>query len=576
MSSRRRLVEVGGFALLVLLAIGLLALRWQAQPTGLSEEQAESLVLARSFVAGQGLRLTPMSSPLPGPHNLVWFAAQVATVGAGVDAQVWLPRLALLCVALTLVLVSVRSALVWRRQVRLEDALPAVGLSLATAFAEATRLGSGSAAWVLGLSLVAVIVGRGLPTGSAVGAGVAMGVLCLLRPSAVWLLVASAPAWWLAAKVEGRRAGRETIAFLAAGLFISALIFGGRLLLLGELPVDGLFPSTSGAAATQDFLERQSRWFFAGLTALMVATVWRRFHMRGGATLLAWVLMTVVLANWSENPRTLFLGCGPLLAMVVGDGLSVAREATMDTGREGPLRGVAWVAFVTTAVLLVLASAASFFLGPVMKVAPTVQAQPEFDKELRQRAVQTPLVAWTDGVEAATLFPNARVVVVHAASPRVEDLLTSEGPPDVVDARIDMKAMPKLSGLVQQGVGGAFWLVGQTTDEDPRCPDGRLSLLSTDGAELLQRLEQDVNEEQLTRALSRWRCALAALETVRLPPADRRRAVGDLVSAKSRQFEQQGRLELSLRAASLAASLTNEEVQLRARAERLRGEFFAQ
>lgn len=576
MSSRRRVVEVGGFLFLLVLALALLTLRWSGHLAGLSAEQSESLVLSRSFVDGQGLRLTPASSALPGPHNLVWFVAQSAMVLAGIDVTTWLPRLALLCLALALVLVAIRGPAVWRRQVRVEDALPAVGLSVATALAEAAGLGSGSTAWVLALSLAAVLVGRGLPTGAAVSSGLVMGLLCLFRPSAVWLLVASVPAWWLAAKVEGRKATREALAFFVAGAFVAAMVFGGRLLLLGELPMDGVLPGTAGVEATREFLSRQSRWFLGALTGLTVASIWRRFHLRGGATLLAWVLMTVVLANWSENPRTLFLGCVPLLAMVISDGLAVAREATMDLSRERPLRIVAWTAFGGSVLLLALAATASFSLGPIMKVAVPVQPRPELQKEFRARSLQQPFVAWTDGAEAAALFPGARIVVVREATPRVEDLLLSEGPPDVVDPRVRVEAMPRLAEALKPGPGEAWWLTVKSDDDDPRCPEGRMALLSTTSEELVAQLQRDVDEEQLVRALLRWRCALAALETVRLPPADRRRALGDAVAAKSQSFERQGRLELALRAAALAASLTSEEVQLRARAERLRRQLFAQ
>ncbi|MGV3624492.1 MAG: hypothetical protein ACO1OB_26975 [Archangium sp.] len=575
MSGRRRALETAGFLLLVMVSLAALTMRWLSHQPGLSAEQSESLVLAKSFVAGDGFRLTPVSSAIAGPHNLAWFATQVGLFKAGLEPALWLPRIALLCLLLALVLVSVRGPLVWRRQVRVEDALPAVGLSVTTALAEAAGQGSGSTVWVLALALVAVLVGRNLPTGAALPSGLLMGALCVLRPSAVWLLIASAPAWWLAAKVEGRRAWRETFAFIMAGGFIAAMVFGGRWVLLGDLPTDGLLPSNVGAAAVEEFLARQTRWFFAALCALMVASIWRRFHMRGGATLLAWVLMTVVLASWSQNPRTLFLGCVPLLAMVVSDGLSVAREATLDMSREKPLRVVAWSALFSTALLLALAAIESFTLGPIMQVAVAPLPRPEVSKEISSRSIQQPMVAWTDSAEAAALFPTARIVVVTALSPRVEDLLMSEGPPDIVDPRISLDGMPRLTEVVEKGPGDVFWLKGQTTDEDPRCPDGRMSLLSTDGDALLAQLQTDADEEQVARGLMRWRCALAALEVPRLPTMEHRRATADALSRRAESFEREGRLELAVRAASLAASVSGEDVQRRATAERLRKRLFA-
>ena len=54
------------------------------------------------------------------------------------------------------------------------------------------------------------------------------------------------------------------------------------------------------------------------------------------------------------------------------------------------------------------------------------------------------------------------------------------------------------------------------------------------------------------------------------PVQDEVLAMAEAVGARSTVFESQGRLELALRAASLAASLDGEDIQRRARAERLR------
>ena len=184
--------------------------------------------------------------------------------------------------------------------------------------------------------------------------------------------------------------------------------------------------------------------------------------------------------------------------------------------------------------------------------------------------MRQPLVAWSDAVEAAALFPEARVVVVKRPSLVMEDLLISEGPPDLVDARVPLEGMPRLAGAVDPGPGGAWWLSEQSPDDDPRCPDGRLALLSTSPEQLAAQLARDVDEEQPQRALARWRCALGALEAAQLPARESRRQLAEHLAARAAVFEGQGRLELALRAASLAASVDGEDVQRRARAERLR------
>lgn len=567
MSTRGRTGEALAFWLLLLLSLALFAWRWSGQASGLSAEQAESLLLARSWVDGLGLRLTAASSASAGPANLAWFFVQALVLRAGAAPEAWLPRVSLLLSSLALVAVALRSAWVWRRPLQVEDALPALGLSVATATAEAAALGSGSAAWVLALAVVAIVMGRGLSTGVSAGPALAIGALCLLRPSAIWLLVATTPAWWVAARVEGRPAVREALRFLLAGAFVAALVFLFRFLTLGALPLEGVFPSDEGRESTLAFLSRQAFWFWAALAGALLAGVWRRFHLRGGGTVVAWVSMTVVLANWTPSARTLFLGCVPLLAMLVGDGLSASREKLAE--RERPLRVLAWLAFFGLTVMLGLAAASSYALDPLMPVRVSATPRPELRAELTRRGLRQPLVAWSDGVEGAALFPEARVVEVKAPTLALEDLLVSEGPPDLVDLRIDVEGMPRLGASMGPGPGG-WWLAEQSPDDDPRCPEGRLALLSTTSAQLVAQLKQDVADEQLQRALSRWRCALGALEAAQLPDAQARRALAELVDGRSKVFEQQGRLELALRAASLAASVDAEDVQRRARAERLR------
>ncbi len=550
----------------------MLGWRWAQQAGGLSAGEAESLVLAKSFVEGEGLRLTPFSSAQPGPPSVAWFLVEAAVIGLGGEPVTWLPRLALGCLLAMLVLVSLRGALVWRRGVRADDALPALALAAATALAEAGALGSGACAWALALTCAAVVVGRGLSSGAVAPAGVVMGALCLFRPSAVWLVAASAVAWWLAARVEGRRATREAAGFLLAGFFVAAVVFGARLLLLGELPLEGVWPAAVGTEATVSFVNRQARWIFAAFTGLLVACVWRRFHLRGGATLLAWVAMTVVLSMWTSNARGLFLGALPLLAMVVGEGLSAAREATLDAGLETSLRGVGWAGLLACVVMTALAAVYSYLLEPVMPRTEAAAPRPELTVALRERSPGQPLVVWTDGVEAAALFPFARVVVAKTPSAALEDLLLSEGPPDVVDARLEV---PRLDAVLTESENGVRWLAGASADDDVRCPGGRLALVSLSADELFQELRADANASAFSRGLSRWRCALAALKAEQLPPAPSRRVLGDEVAALSQALEAKGEFEASLRAASLAASLTSEEVHLRARAERLRRRFLA-
>jgi hypothetical protein len=222
-----------------------------------------------------------------------------------------------------------------------------------------------------------------------------------------------------------------------------------------------------------------------------------------------------------------------------------------------------------------LAGQASLMLGPIMLEAKVPYVPPEFDGELKKRGLQQPFVVWSDGAEAAALFPRSRVAVTHALTPQLVDQLLSEGPPDVVDARLDVESAPLLRSVLEKGPGGAWWLSEQSPDDDPRCPEGRLALLSATSEVVTAQLEADIAGAQYARALMRWRCALAALDAAHLPSPEQRRALATAAAEASARLEREGRLEQAVRAASLAATLSGELVSLRSRAERLRATWLA-
>ncbi|MFT3710303.1 MAG: hypothetical protein QM817_21965 [Archangium sp.] len=560
------LIAVG----LLVVAVGVFALRWSQQRSGLSVDLGEPLVLAQHVAAGDGPRLTAASTVSVGPPNLVWFGVYTGLSFVGASVETWLPRIAALLSAIALVLLAFRGPVVWKRPLRVEDVVPALAMSLVTANAEAAALGSGAAVWTCFVAICALALGRSLGAGRALRIGALLGAMTLFRPSAAWFVLAAAPAWAIAAKLEGRKALGEVARFLLGGAVVAALVFALRFVVFGSMSLEGFFPSDVGVERTLEFLSRQARWFWAALAALMLAAVWRRFHLRGGGTLLAWVLTTVVVACWTDQPRPLFLACLPLLAMLVGEGLSAARERAILETDEPTLARLAWLGLGTVAVLLVMAASASYALGSIMPALGVTGTAPEVQEELKRRGLQQPLVAWSDAVEAATLFPGARVVIVKTPSRTVEDLLVSEGPPDLVDGRIVIETMPRLSETVTAGPGGARWLVEQSADDDPRCPDGRLALLSTPPEQLLVAIEKDVEDGLPQKALARWRCALGALTGEHLPTLEARREASVRLAEKAKMLESQGSLEPAIRVGALASSLAGEPALMRARVERLR------
>jgi hypothetical protein len=237
------------------------------------------------------------------------------------------------------------------------------------------------------------------------------------------------------------------------------------------------------------------------------------------------------------------------------------------------VRAVSWLAYAGQLAMIALAGAYSLSLGPIMLEARVPHVPPEFDGELARRGLQQPFVVWSDGAEAAALFPRARVVATQRWTPELVDLVLTEGPPDVVDRRLPLD--DALRAVLEAGPGGAWWLAEQSPDDDPRCPEGRLALLSTTPETLLGQLAQDLAQDSVARALFRWRCALAALEGAHLPDEAARRALAVQAGARAEQLERDGRLEQAVRAAALAATLSGEAVPVRSRAERLRAKWLA-
>lgn len=362
----KRTVEVLSFGALLVAALGIVGWRWAASPVGLSGDQLESLALARSWVNGLGLRLAEGAPLSPAPVNLPWFVIQAGVLLAQLSPEASLPWFSLLFLGLTLVLIAFRGALAWRRQVQIEDVLPALALSLAGMNVQAAKSGSGAVVWLLLLAVSAVTVGRGFETGKRVWASLAVGVLAFFFPLAIWLIPSAGVVWWVTARRARRAATSEALGFVAGALAVASAVFLVRWLV--GAPLLGQFPAELGPSYTRLFLELQSAWFWAALAATFVAALWRRLHFRAGGLALMWFAVLVVLAPWSASSEAILLGGMALLAMLVGDGLSAAREGATRT-EDASFRGLSWTAYVGLTALLVLAATASYAAKQVSLVS---------------------------------------------------------------------------------------------------------------------------------------------------------------------------------------------------------------
>ena len=106
----------------------------------------------------------------------------------------------------------------------------------------------------------------------------------------------------------------------------------------------------------------------------------------------------------------------------------------------------------------------------------------------------------------------------------IDDYLTSEGPPVLVDAHGPsghIKNLPRLMARMTLSGDGLFHLKGLSPTEDPRCPGGKDGQMSLTVGQLATALQADLEDGAPDRGLARWRCALSYREVLPSPPGAR-------------------------------------------------------
>ncbi|MGQ0508076.1 MAG: hypothetical protein ACT4TC_22480, partial [Myxococcaceae bacterium] len=147
----------------------------------------------------------------------------------------------------------------------------------------------------------------------------------------------------------------------------------------------------------------------------------------------------------------------------------------------------------------------------------------------------------------------------------LEDYLTGEGLPDVVDAHGPSGHIAHYQKLLQHyRRDGQFWVLnGLSPGVDPRCPQGHSEAA----------LRQAIAALRPEEAIAQVRCLQAHANAMRAEVDDL--TLLDRALEASAAAEAQGKSEAALRWSSLATLLSNEDAHLRRRTERLRLKFLA-
>jgi hypothetical protein len=158
-----------------------------------------------------------------------------------------------------------------------------------------------------------------------------------------------------------------------------------------------------------------------------------------------------------------------------------------------------------------------------------------------------------------------------------EDYMANEGPPSLVLAwgPGNFFSGTQYAHATYDDIGNGKWfLKGLTPDQDPRCPDGKASVLAQSVPSLRQALLAETRSNDPTRALRRWRCAYTYRSDKDLPTLAQRAEVARLAAQLGARARAEKKRRLALRHYSLCAVLGSKQVRLsvhcRKQAEQLR------
>jgi hypothetical protein len=158
-----------------------------------------------------------------------------------------------------------------------------------------------------------------------------------------------------------------------------------------------------------------------------------------------------------------------------------------------------------------------------------------------------------------------------------EDYMANEGPPSLVLAwgPGNFFSGTEYAHATYDDIGNGQWfLKGLTPDQDPRCPDGKATVLAQSVPALRQAMLDETRGNDPALALRRWRCAYTYRADKDLPTRAQRAEVARAAEQLGALARSEKKRRLALRHYSLCAVIGSKEVRLsvrcRKQAEQLR------
>ncbi|HLK40521.1 MAG TPA: hypothetical protein VKU41_27400 [Polyangiaceae bacterium] len=589
------------------------------------DDAAISLDYGLTLFEGHGLRLNPASQVVEGFSSPLWTFALGLGASVGRDPERVAQGMGMAFAILALPVFASWGAAA-RGHARVEDAAGALVVAPMTTYAywgsSGMETGLQSLLMGVGGALVLLELRRGSPQARAKRefgrrtrrgalAGVALGLLCLVRPEGLLYAVAAGSLWASCLARDRRRPGTQEVA-----IALTCLGIAGAYVAFRRLYFDAWLPNTYYVKAGADFQVRAYlARFFQRHTAIVVSgalgaiaafAIGNADHRHGrlGAAFAAAGLFFVVRfkGDWMREWR-LLAPLVPCSGVALAAGVGAVRDRM---NRWGPRAARAAPYAVAGAMATSLGAEAIFDLPrsawlrtqPELPSAAVAEQARRIDLDLRAMGVRRPRLAFPDigglglALRGAEVIDTGRLAddaltrhTGHAAA--TVDYLRSEGLPDALDVHGPSTEIAGLEQILafyeplkrlpgdEHASESLYVFVGLTATEDPRCPGGRRDVVALSAAQLATRMQVMLDQGDAEIALLLWRCARAYQPPSLLPDRAWQRRTAERAAAASDRADRAGHSLLALRLASVASVLSDDDPRRRHRAEALRERVFA-
>lgn len=603
--------ERGAGIALMLVAVAALLLFTQYVPREPVDDAGISVAYARTFVSGGGFRVTPESAVAEGFSNPTWTFLLVAIEAFDIDSLTWVRPLGTMFGALALFFFTYWGPAAERRKLQLEDSIAPLVACAHSSLGHWVQGGLETGLQVFSIGLLAFAALGPQTRRNAVLFGASTALVTLTRPEAPLYAAAAGSGWLLNMWVDRRRPGRIDVIAIVVALVPIAGYLAFRRAYFGEW-----LPNTYFAKKDWEFLDGDAylRNYWEAFRPLCIATLWALpFAWLGGARAAVRSFVCVALlgavvyfahhahGDWMREWRFFSL-LAPLhgATIAVGvSGLRVAAQRVLVFWGSDPARarsialrlGLVACALVFYKIVPLEIARVSEIRGSGYDVPIRIARgarMPELDARLAPFKMAHPLVLASDmgviglGMPEAELWDFAGLtdpaISRHFGKVKMfEDYMANEGPPSLVLAwgPGNFFSGTHYAHATYDDIGNGQWfLKGLTPDQDPRCPDGKASVLAQSVPSLRQALLADTRGNDPTRALRRWRCAYTYRTDKDLPTLAQRAEVARVAAELGAQARAEKKRRLALRHYSLCAVVGSKQVRLsvhcRKQAEQLR------